>query len=110
MPYGDDDPRLIATQQAVADAVAGGETITVTDNHGHEYTARALQCADRYGLCAIWEHAEPGVTVDGTGTTWFAQTIAEGEGGEVYIDAGQGWKFTADSSAALRELAAAAIA
>ena len=109
MPYGDDDPRVIATKQSVADSIERGDTITVTDNHGIEYPARVVVMGDRYGLCAVWKHAQPGVTVDGTGATWFADTLAEREGGEIHIDAGQGWKLTEASSAALRELAAAAI-
>lgn len=109
MPYGDDDPRVIVTKHSVAEAVERGETITVTDNHGVEYSARVLQQLDRYGLCAVWKHVEPGVTVDGTGATWLAETLAEREGGELYIDAGQDWKLTAASTAALRNLAAAAL-
>lgn len=88
--------------------------ITVRDNTGRGYTARALKPGDTYGNGAVWGEAfyqrdRLGVTVDGAPGTWYAATIAEG-GELVWLDFGQGWHLTADSSAELVQLARAALA
>lgn len=85
--------------------------ITVTDNHGQSYAARALLPGMPYGNGGTWgdvfyQRNRLGVTIDGTPGTYYASPLCDSDGERpLALDFGAGWFLTLESTKAFVDLA-----